>query len=48
MKFIFCVFQKTALHIAVENENIEMVKFLLSQKNVKIDALLIFIQFIIM
>lgn len=41
MKFNF-VFNKIALHIAVENENAKLVKLLLSQKEVDINNKFIF------
>lgn len=36
MKF-YLLFQKTALHVAVENENTEIVQLLLSCKNININ-----------
>lgn len=37
MKFLL-ITKKTALHLAVEKENIEIIKYLLSHKNIDINA----------
>lgn len=42
MKFIL-TFYKTALHIAVEKENIDIVRLLLAQSNIYIDQRFILI-----
>lgn len=38
---LFFEFNKTALHLAVENQNYEMVKLLLSSKNIDISMYII-------
>lgn len=37
MKFKFLLFYKAALHIAVENENVEILKLLLEKQNLKVN-----------
>lgn len=36
MKFQFVIFHKTSIHIAVEKENIEIIKLLLSHKKINL------------
>lgn len=38
MKFIFLEFNKTALHLAFQNNNIEIIKLFLSNNNVDLNA----------
>lgn len=37
MKLIIYCFNSNVLHVAVKNENIEIIKLLLKQKNIDID-----------
>lgn len=41
MKFLIFYFQKAAIHIAIEKENIEIVKVLLSKDETDVNAIMI-------
>lgn len=36
LKFLFTFFHKTALHIAIKNQNLEIVQILISNKEIKL------------
>lgn len=36
LKFLFNIFQKTALHIAIKKQNLEIVQILISNKEIKL------------
>lgn len=42
IKFQFLLFNKTALHIACENNNVEILKLLLRRKTIDVNARYIF------
>lgn len=48
MKFQFAIFHKTSIHIAVEKENIEIIKLLLANQSIDVNILNILMKIIIL